>query len=300
MERFIIRNPVEEDFEQIGDFNFVYKLHCLYHGDYDAENMFVAMNETGGLSGIAQLAYHGSFHADGHDTDPDFIRYLNFELDVAPGGMKESIRNALTEALLKRAAELKALHPAKRIAMTQFMDADHVNELGYYLGRGFTVHNSIAVFQFDLSQEIPAYPPPAHVTVTPYTLDNDEILHQHRQAEAAAFDSPTWSLNHLRWMQGAQEMMNFGAFSEGRLIGNTSTWRVSDTESVTENIFVSLEWQKQGVARCIISAALRHLQQQGKTVASLGTFGTNRKAIRLYTELGYELTGIRMMVGYEV
>ncbi|RCX20716.1 hypothetical protein DFP94_103449 [Fontibacillus phaseoli] len=38
----------------------------------------------------------------------------------------------------------------------------------------------------------------------------------------------------------------------------------------------------------------------GKTIATLGTHGTNRKAISLYTQLGYELYGFRLPIGYEI
>ncbi|WP_445671330.1 GNAT family N-acetyltransferase [Paenibacillus sp. FSL R5-0475] len=61
-----------------------------------------------------------------------------------------------------------------------------------------------------------------------------------------------------------------------------------------------MEWQKKGVARNIICTALNYLQQQGKTIATLGTHGDNKKAIRLYTQIGYELCGSRFTVGYEI
>jgi ribosomal protein S18 acetylase RimI-like enzyme len=128
-------------------------------------------------------------------------------------------------------------------------------------------------------------------------LDSDDALRNYNQAELAAFDGVAWRLNHLQWMQGAAEMMNFCAFDGERLIGNTSTWRITDERSATENIFVTPDWQKKGVARSMIYTALAHLKQQGKTVASLGTSGTNAKAIRLYTELGYELMGFQLLFG---
>ncbi|MNI78887.1 ribosomal-protein-alanine N-acetyltransferase [compost metagenome] len=95
-------------------------------------------------------------------------------------------------------------------------------------------------------------------------------------------------------------MVNFCAFHGSELIGNTSTWRISEERSATENVFVTPEWQKQGVARSIICTTLDYLKKQGKTIATLGTHGNNQKAIRLYTQIGYELYGFRLTVGYEI
>ncbi|MNI14810.1 Mycothiol acetyltransferase [compost metagenome] len=59
-------------------------------------------------------------------------------------------------------------------------------------------------------------------------------------------------------------------------------------------------WQKHGIARSIICTALDYLKTQGKTTATLGTHGNNQKAMRLYTQIGYELYGLRLTVGYEI
>ncbi|MCL6459316.1 MAG: GNAT family N-acetyltransferase [Gorillibacterium sp.] len=97
-----------------------------------------------------------------------------------------------------------------------------------------------------------------------YALDNSEALEKYHQAELAAFDGVAWSVNHLSWMQGSPEMINFCAFSGSQFIGNTSTWKISEERSATENIFVTPEWQKKGVDRGIICTALEHLKTQGK------------------------------------
>jgi len=149
-------------------------------------------------------------------------------------------------------------------------------------------------------RDIPRYPLPEGVRVLPFALDSSEAMEKYHQAELAAFDGVAWSMNHLRWMQGAAEMIHFCAFFGDQFIGNTSTWRITEERSATENVFVVPEWQKKGIARSLICAALDHLKEHGKTIATLGTHGTNRKAIRLYTQIGYKLYGFRLTVGYEV
>ncbi|WP_379135272.1 GNAT family N-acetyltransferase [Paenibacillus sp. sgz500958] len=286
--------------EQIAGLDFILKLRYLYHDDFDKKNMFCAVRGDNEIVAVAHLMEHDTFHAIRPDDDLNFIRYLTFEITFAADLEDERVKDALTEALLKRAREIKAEYPNKRIVMAEYIDTDDFEELSYLLARGFTIHDTIVVFKFDLSKEIPNYPLPEGVRVLPYALDHSEALEQYHQAELASFDGVAWSMNQLRWMQGAQEMVNYCAFHGSQFIGNTSTWRITEERSATENVFVIPEWQHKGVARSILCTALSELKKQGKTIATLGTHGNNRKAIRLYTQIGYELYGFRLTVGYEI
>lgn len=300
MRDFVIRNPKDEDAEQIESMDFVLKMLYLYHGDLDKRNMFCAVSGDGEVLAVAHLMEHDTFHAVGHDEDPNFKRYLNYEIIFAENAEDEGIKAALIEVLIGRVREIKAGYQEKRIIMAQYLDTDDLEELSFCLARGFTICDTIVVYKFDLSREIPKYPLPKGILVKPTALNNSEAQEQYRHAELAAFDGVAWSLNHLGWMQGSPEIVNFCAFHGDQLIGNTSTWRITDERSATENVFVIPEWQKKGVARNIICTALNYLQQQGKTIATLGTHGDNKKAIRLYTQIGYELCGSRFTVGYEI
>ena len=300
VKEFMIRNPQDEDVEQIEGLNFVLKLLYLYHDDFNKKNMFCAVNGEGEIIAVAHLMEHDTFHAVRSDDNENFIRYLTFELAFEADMEEDRVKDALTEALLRRSREIKSEYPDKRIVMAQYIDTDNLQDLSYLLARGFTIHDTIVVFKFDLSRDIPSYPLPEGVRVLPYALDHNEALEQYHQAELASFDGVAWSMNLLRWMQGAQEMVNYCAFSDSQFIGNTSTWRITEERSATENVFVIPDWQKKGVARGLLCTALNALKEQGKTIATLGTHGSNRKAIRLYTEIGYELYGFRLTIGYEI
>ncbi|OKP88172.1 hypothetical protein A3844_08755 [Paenibacillus helianthi] len=300
MNDFVIRNPQEEDAAQIESLDFVLNMLFLYHGDLDKQNMFCAVNGAGEIVAVAHLMEHDTFHAVRQADDSNFVRYLTFDIIFADNREDERVKDALTTALIRRSRDIKAQYPDKRIVMANYFDTDNLKELCYYLARGFTIFDTIVVFKYDLEQEIPRYPLPDGVQVQPFVLDNSEALEKYHQAELASFDGVAWSMNQLSWMQGAQEMVNFCAFHGSELIANTSTWRISEERSATENVFVIPEWQKQGIARNIICTALDYLKTQGKTIATLGTHGNNQKAIRLYTQIGYELYGFRLTVGYEI
>lgn len=300
MTDFVIRNPKDEDAEQIENMDFVLKMLYLYHGDLDKRNMFCAVRGEDEIVAVAHLMEHDTFYATGHDEDPNFNRYLIYEIVFADHAEDEHVKDALIEAMIGRSREIKAQHQDKRIIMAQYFDTDNLKDLSYCLARGFTICDTIIVYRFDLSREIPEYPLTEGVLVKPYALNNTEAQEKYHQAELVSFDGVAWSMNHLGWMQGTPEIVNFCAFHGDQLIGNTSTWRITEERSATENVFVLPEWQKKGVARNIICTALNYLKNQGKTIATLGTHGNNKKAIRLYTQIGYALHGFRFIVGYEI
>ncbi|MNB80489.1 ribosomal-protein-alanine N-acetyltransferase [compost metagenome] len=296
---WIIRNVNDGDEETVASFGFALHMHYLYHGDFEQKNMFLAGKENEALA-IANLTYHDTFHAAGHDDDPGFIRYLTGEISFAGEDEDEAVKDALLNALIARTREIKAQHPEKRIVLNQYIDPDNLAEQSYYLKRGFTIYESIVILKYDLSRPVPAYPLPEEVQIRPFLLNNDEAREKYTLAEQDSFDGVAWSLNHLAWMQGTPEIVNFCAFSGDQFLGNTSTWRISDSHSVTENVFVIPQWRSRGIARNLLCTALAYLKEQGKSVATLGTYGTNKKAIRLYTQLGYELDGFRLTLGYEL
>jgi ribosomal protein S18 acetylase RimI-like enzyme len=299
IKEFVIRNVRDGEEEKLEKFGFVLKMLFLYHGDLDKRNMFLAVKDEEVVA-VAHLMLHDTFDAEGHDEDQGFVRYLTSEINFADQDEDEEIKDALLDAMIVRAKEIKAQHPEKRIVIAQYTDTDDLPELSYYLKRGFTVYDTIAVFKYDLSRVIPQYPLPEGVQIRPYVLDNNEAREQYHQAELASFDGVAWSMNQLAWMQGAEEMKNFCAFSGDQFLGNTSTWKIAEGHSATENVFVIPEWQKQGIARNLLCTALEYLKDQGKTIATLGTHGTNKKAIRLYTQIGYELDRFRLTLGYAI
>jgi len=78
------------------------------------------------------------------------------EIALAENAEDEAVRAVLTDALIRRSREIKAHHPDKRIVMAQYIDTDRLPELGYFLARGFAIYDTIVVFKYDLSREIPS------------------------------------------------------------------------------------------------------------------------------------------------
>lgn len=130
----------------------------------------------------------------------------------------------------------------------------------------------------------------------------EQMLYQQAESEAGEGDPhhEAWSLNRLRWYMKGAEWDTFTAFDGERPIGSVMTWGISPIRSATENIFVVSAWRRKGIAKYLITHALKFVKERGKTEATLGVYGDNKRAIALYKSLGYRLIFINMGYGLDV
>jgi ribosomal protein S18 acetylase RimI-like enzyme len=97
--------------------------------------------------------------------------------------------------------------------------------------------------------------------------------------------SPYWSVG-----------TTFAAFDRGELVGNVAVfWNEAENQSTgnnlgfTEYIFVRPQWRGKNIARHLINAGQEYLKQHGIEEAHLEVRAKNESALRLYSDLGYEV-----------
>ena len=78
----------------------------------------------------------------------------------------------------------------------------------------------------------------------------------------------------------------------GAVAGFVNVWRVADEVEV---LFVATApaWRRRGVARVLLSHALRVSREEGATRALLEVRRSNAAAIALYSGLAFEVVGVR-------
>lgn len=299
---YTIRNYTKEDAEKIGNFDNISVLSYMYNGDFKPENIFCAVNADGEIYGVGHLVPHDTWALIGKDgMSHDFIYKLwlniSFNSELEP---PESVKNELMEALIKRARQFKEVHPNKRIRLIKFIKSDENEEMDYFLSKGFAVYGNNLVMKRDLTVEIPDVPKVDGIDVINWKMETEDEKKQYLAAEAKSNSGVCWSLNLLYWYSFGPEWAAFTAFSGDKPIGSTMTWLITDERNATENIFVIPEWRKKGVARLVITEALKSLKSKGKKMATLCVFGDNKPAIALYTSLGYEMYFINIEFGYDL
>jgi ribosomal protein S18 acetylase RimI-like enzyme len=297
-----IRNCQKHDACRIGEFNKLLELSYLYNPDFVPENIFCAVNYKEEILGVGHLEPHDTWNlVDKTDPATDFICKLRMVISLNPlFSAVSSLKADLLTSLNERASKIRAQYPDKKIRVFTWLDADEYEEINFYLSKGFLAYSNFLVLSCDLTRDIPDFPKPEGIRAINRKMETEEDLRQYHEAETVAFNGIVWSMNLLKWYTGAPEWVNFLAYCEDRIIGSVMTWMISEERSATENIFVLPGWGGRGIAKYLITEALKYLKSQGKSIATLGVNGDNRKAISLYMSLGYRMFGVMLELGYDI
>ncbi|MGM7684515.1 GNAT family N-acetyltransferase [Cytobacillus sp. Hm23] len=293
----IIRNYVDEDADKIAQFNFVLMLSYRYNGDFEPNNIFCAADSKGNIYGVGHLELDQTwFFIDTDNKPANFVYKLNIDISLNPNlKCSHDLKNELLKSLMKRAEELRSKYPSKKIKLTHFIEADELEEINFYLSKGFVSKRTHLVMKRDLTEEIHEYPLQEGIKVINWKMETQEEEEQYLKAEAEGdLEGESWSLNKLRWTKGGSEWDTFTAFCGDKVVGSVMTWGIGEKRSATESIFVLPEWRRIGIAKSLITQALKFLQEKGKNEATLCVLGHNSKAISLYCSLGYKMLYINL------
>lgn len=298
---YIIRNYIDEDAETIAAFNFIAMLSYRYNKDFIPQNIFCAVNNEGMIYGIGHLEPDDSWFSIEDDSQAsDFLHKLKLEISINTTlTIPEFLYEELFEVLVERAKQIRTLYPKKRIQLIKTLESDELEEMDFYLSNGFTCNRNHLIMKRDLTKPIPDIVAPKNIKIVDWKMNNKEEANKYLDASAQAFDS-SWSLNRLNWMRGGSEFNTFIAFDGDCIIGSVTTWGINDKRSATENIFVIPAYRNQGIAKAVITEALKHLKGIGKTEATLGVYGENSRAIPLYQSLGYKMLFVIIEFGLEL
>ncbi|RIW34643.1 GNAT family N-acetyltransferase [Bacillus salacetis] len=300
---YIIRNYRDPDADQISNIDFITMLAYRYNGDYEPRNIFCAVDSEGTILGVGHIVPDPAWLAiEAGGKSDDFVYklkldiFLNEEISVP-----ESLPHDLYDHLLSRAKDLRARHRGKCVRISHTIPAVDKKEMDFYISKGFDTHRTHLVMKRDLTKEIPDFPLPEGLIVKRWGMETQAEEEQYLAAEAKGdLFGVSWSLNYLRWTKNGEEWNTFTVFNGNDVAGSVMTWGLGEGRSATENIFVLPEWRRKGIAKAVITEALKFLKAKGKTEATLGVFGDNGKAISLYESLGYRMLAVMLEFGLDI
>ena len=303
IKNYIIRNYQEKDADKIASFDFMAMLAYRYNKDYKPENIFCAVDSEENICGVAHLELDSTWHFIDDDSKPsNFVYSLNIDMSMNPSyEHPEELGNELFQLIRDRARTLRNEYPHKKVKLSYTTASDELEELDYFLSKGFTTRRSHLVMKRDLTEELPEVTVPDKIKIVNWKMETLEEQQKYLQAEADGDpDSAPWSINRLQWTKNGSEWNTFTAFEDDKVVGSVMTWGLGETRSATENIFVLPEWRRKGIAKAVIVECLNYLKENGKTEATLGVFGENGRAIALYRSLGYKMLGVNLELGLDI
>lgn len=298
-----IRNFLEKDAEKIGSINFLSMLYYRFNKDFKPENTYCAVNSEGEIYAFGHVVPDQTWcRIEDSDNDPDFIHKINLELEINEHyAGAEACLEELLQHLLNKAQEMRDSYPNKKVVVSHNIDSDDYKEMDFYLSKGFVVSRNHIIMKRDLTEPIPDAPLPENIRIKNWKMKTEAEEQQYLKAEGEGDgNGVSWSLNHLRWTKSGSEWDTFTAFEGDQVVGSCMTWGLGENRGATENIFVLPDWRRKGVAKAVITEALKFLKDKGKTEATLGVFGENEKAIPLYRSLGYKVIDVKIEFGLSI
>lgn len=268
-----IRNYVEKDAEKIGSINFLSMLYYRFNKDFNPENIFCSVNSEGEILAFGHVVPdHTWCRIEDSDNDPDFIHKINLELEINENlAGAEACLEELLQQLLSKAHVMRDSYPLKKIVVSHTIDADDFEEMAFYLSKGFVVTRNHIIMKRDLTDPIADAPLPDNIRIKNWKMKTESEEQQYLKAEREGDgNGVSWSLNQLRWTKSGSEWDTFTAFEGDEVVGSCMTWGLGESRGATENIFVLPDWRRKGVAKAVITEALKFLKDKGKTEATLG------------------------------
>ncbi len=304
MSSLLIRNFTPEDIPHVMElqqaYQKVYSNASVIPGEAylspsfcDGKNIFCALDERGLLQGYAPL-FPVLTEA------PQAPHIIWTELKVSPQLLfPQAVKDALFEPVLNRAKEIVQAFPEHPAQLIFQYHPSETFSIEYVTSRGAVYSESVFRMSYDLTQELPAIPPPEQIEVRPWRMESEQEQQAYVRARNEVFsEAPVtladWqSFLHLpSWETGT----TFTAFDQQEIVGSVTVYwdealsqQIGHKIGFTEYIFVKENWRKRGIAPFMIYQGLIYLKKHGREAALLEVKAANQRALDLYYRLGYQL-----------
>jgi ribosomal protein S18 acetylase RimI-like enzyme len=277
----LLRNYSSTDLNAIEKINSFCAISIRYHGDIKEENVFCVVDDKDELTGVGYLKFNEKIQR----KDKLIIEFSTSLHESHRGDMK--IDGILMDGLINRFYEIKQAIPEKKLYLRVCCEADEINDMQFFMQKGFGLNSVIPVLKYDLSQNTKHYDIPEDVKIIEYSF-NDESIKKYIEADILSGGSPE-SEASIRFCTGDPSFKCFAAICNSEVVGAISIWNITDKRAATENIFVVPTHRRKNIARELIATAFDELKSRGMEIATLSMSGTNLSAMKLYLSCGYSL-----------
>lgn len=265
----------------------------LSPGFGNGQNVFCAFDENGKLLGYAPL--YPVLVPDSSNLP----HTLWTEIKLHPQRAEKELKDQLFERLLRRTRELARDFPGHPLHLTfQYLPSETAS-IDYVTSKGCQHTESVFTMRRDLSMEIERLPPLEDILIRSWRMESEAEQQAYVSARNECF--PEAPIELEEWQYFMQSPLwsvgtTLAAFHDDQLVGNVAVfWDEAENQKssmkigFTEYIFVLPAWRGKNVARHLITAGLQHLRDHGLDEAYLEVRAKNEGALRLYTDLGYEV-----------
>jgi ribosomal protein S18 acetylase RimI-like enzyme len=264
----------------------------LSPGFHGGQDVFLAWRGT-------ELLAYAPHYFQVVDGPPDLPHRAWVEIKAKPG-LEEAeaakVKDLLLERLLARSQTLAAQHPGRPVRTAFQYNPNEEPAIAYVQSRGFAKAESLYGMRRDLTQPIPDAPAPQGIRLRRWRMETEAEQAAYVAARNECFPEAPTDLRDWQYFLGSQEWANgvmVAAFDGNELAGCVlAYWPGTSDDPLagyTEYIFTRPAWRGKGIARAMITEAMRYLKEHGKQAAKLEVLALNEGALGVYRGLGYEV-----------
>jgi ribosomal protein S18 acetylase RimI-like enzyme len=206
----------------------------------------------------------------------------------------EAIKDVLLERARTRAYEIARQRPEEEFAISATYFSAGQASIQYLKARGFAHYQTCYAMRRDLSEPVPDLPAPSGVEIRPWLMETEAEQRAYLAAYEMAFQNDAKSLEEWQHFMRSEHWSvgtTFAAFADDQVVGSVAIWYRPGSRwgARTEHVFVIPQWQRRGIARCLLGQSLLYLRERELAHAELEVDGANRPALSLYRSLGYRV-----------
>ena len=249
------------------------------------ENIFIAQDGNGEY--VGSLLIYPYFDYDIESEHPHNL-YLHLHSEQGQD-LSESVKDLLLKHALQRATEIKRDAEQIKTRVYACFLKHQQEDVAYFLQRGFTHDESMLILERHDSSAIPRAEAPEAVTIQAWKMETNAQQHQFIETHRSVFPRHPYSTERLQELKSLPGWENFTAFSHTEIAGNIMVFikRDSDTIGFIEDLFVTKQWRRRGIGRCLLCTALAHFHHLGIHRVQLEFWSANKPALHLYRAFGF-------------
>lgn len=276
-----LRNYCEKDLTAIEKVSAFCAISIQYHKDIHPDYVRCVVNSEDEVIAVGYLK------VDDNRTQKK-KRTLGFSIFIDDQHLEDSkVKDMLVSGLIEKFNQIKKSMPEYDFALRVFCPSNDIQEMQFYLTKGFCLNAVIPVLKYDLDQETKHLLIPDNVHIAEYPLTEESI---HRFIAVESTTNPdSGSEAELRFSSGDPSFNCYAAICDDKIVGAISIWSITEDRAATENIFVIESFRQKNIARELIATAFDELKKRGMKIATLSLRGTNLPAMKLYQSIGYTL-----------
>lgn len=219
---------------------------------------------------------------------------LSIYIDITVKGAENEIeiKDQLFEEIIKRARKIKEANKDIDVKIYHCCFSDNKENIAYYSSKeGFKYDDGMYILKKDLTEETFEITEVEDIDFVKLELIDENEIKQLVEKQNKVFASG-YSFEDLVKLKNESQWFSIAAKYNGEIVGNIIIV-IKEKDSASkyawvDDLFVSKEWRRHGIARALIIRALHKMKNIGIKESRLEAWSENERALSVYNNLGYK------------